>query len=51
MQIPDGFKNVLVYLKTEYNDPEIFVTENGFPDQGGLEDQDRLNYYQVRVTK
>lgn len=30
---PDGLKNLLLYVKTEYGNPEVYVTENGMPDK------------------
>ncbi|KNA24562.1 hypothetical protein SOVF_014560 [Spinacia oleracea] len=30
---PDGLKNLLLYVKTEYDNPEVYVTENGVPDK------------------
>ena len=26
---PAGLKNLLLYIKEKYNDPELYVTENG----------------------
>lgn len=45
--VPEGFRLLLSWLKEEYNNPEIIVTENGFSDTGELDDQGRVNYYQV----
>ncbi|CAO2829473.1 unnamed protein product [Amaranthus hypochondriacus] len=30
---PAGLKNLLVYIKEKYNDPELYVTENGVPEK------------------
>ncbi|XP_021775935.1 beta-glucosidase 13-like [Chenopodium quinoa] len=30
---PDGLKNLLLYIKEEYGNPEVYVTENGVPDK------------------
>ena len=43
--VPEGFKKVLHKIKKEYNNPTVYVTENGFSDRGGLNDSGRLNYY------
>ncbi|XP_025830274.1 myrosinase 1-like isoform X1 [Agrilus planipennis] len=42
---PWGFRKVLVWLKNTFNDPEIFVTENGYCDLGDMDDKRRISYY------
>lgn len=37
----------LKWIKNEYSNPQIIITENGFSDYGGNEDSDRINYLQV----
>lgn len=45
---PWGLKNVLVWIKDRYNNPEVIITENGFADSDGeLRDCGRVNYYNV----
>jgi beta-glucosidase/6-phospho-beta-glucosidase/beta-galactosidase len=44
---PSGFRKVLVWIKNEYNNPPVFVTENGFSDMQGLHDLDRTKYFVV----
>lgn len=40
---------MLVYLKENYRDPEIAITEQGYADQPNtLDDTKRINYYQVK---
>lgn len=41
---PLGIRKLVNWISDTYNQPEIFVTENGYSDKGGLEDEDRLNY-------
>lgn len=48
--VPAGFRSVLKWIKEEYNDPEIIVTENGFSDLGEIEDAGRVNYYQQYLS-
>lgn len=45
--VPDGFLQTLKWIKNEYEDPEIIITENGFSDYGGIADPRRINYLQV----
>lgn len=42
--VPDGLRDLLNWIKTEYNNPEIMITENGWSDNGELEDNGRINY-------
>uniref|UniRef100_A0A336M4Z6 CSON012226 protein n=1 Tax=Culicoides sonorensis TaxID=179676 RepID=A0A336M4Z6_CULSO len=42
--VPDGLRDLLVYIKNEYDNPEIVITENGWSDGGELEDNGRINY-------
>ncbi|KAF6205529.1 hypothetical protein GE061_019702 [Apolygus lucorum] len=42
--VPEGFRKLLNWINFEYNEPEIFVTENGFSDYNVLDDQGRINY-------
>lgn len=32
------------WIKKEYKNPDVFITENGWSDQGELEDNDRIQY-------
>lgn len=45
--MPSGFRKALAYVKATYNNPLIFVTENGFSGEAGLDDDDRIAYYNV----
>ncbi|OWR52151.1 seminal fluid protein CSSFP001, partial [Danaus plexippus plexippus] len=42
--VPWGFYKLLQFIKREYNNPPVFVTENGFGDNGGLKDNDRVTH-------
>lgn len=46
--VPEGFKDLLIWIASEYNNPEIIITENGFSDAGELVDDGRVSYYRVR---
>lgn len=42
---------VLVWIKNEYNNPPVYVTENGFSDKTGqLNDSGRVNYYRYYIN-
>ncbi|XP_060802158.1 myrosinase 1 isoform X1 [Amyelois transitella] len=43
--VPWGFYKLLVKIKDDYNNPPVFITENGFSTLGGLEDDGRISYY------
>lgn len=45
--VPWGFTNTLKWIKDRYGDVPIIVTENGFPDEGEEDDQDRISYHKV----
>jgi beta-glucosidase/6-phospho-beta-glucosidase/beta-galactosidase len=42
--VPEGFGNLLRWIKTEYGNPEVWITENGWSDDGTLEDVPRISY-------
>lgn len=41
---PDGFYNLLMWIKNNYNNVEIFIAENGWSDNGQLSDNERIDY-------
>ncbi|KAJ0171322.1 hypothetical protein K1T71_012872 [Dendrolimus kikuchii] len=42
---PEGLRRLLVWLKKQYGDIKILITENGYASGAGLEDVERINYY------
>ncbi|CAG9566610.1 unnamed protein product [Danaus chrysippus] len=42
--VPWGFYKLLQFIKREYNNPPVFITENGFGNNGGLKDNDRVTH-------
>lgn len=42
--------NLLMWIKREYNNPNVIVTENGVSDRGGLEDYARVDYYNMYLS-
>uniref|UniRef100_A0A8D8QLH8 Myrosinase 1 n=1 Tax=Cacopsylla melanoneura TaxID=428564 RepID=A0A8D8QLH8_9HEMI len=43
--VPEGFRGLLKWIKKEYDNPPVHVTENGYSDDGQLEDDGRIDYY------
>ncbi|XP_051172499.1 myrosinase 1-like isoform X1 [Leptopilina boulardi] len=43
--VPEGFRHMLNKIKKEYQNPIVYVTENGYSDRDGLNDYGRMNYY------
>ncbi|XP_063833911.1 myrosinase 1-like [Ostrinia nubilalis] len=51
-QHPEGFRNVLVWLKEQYGDQKFLVTEIGYPSKGSnLDDTERVQYFQDYLTQ
>ncbi|XP_046430433.1 myrosinase 1-like [Neodiprion fabricii] len=49
--LPEGFGNVLRMIRDQYNNPPLYVFENGYSDTGELEDYRRINYYYEYVSE
>ncbi|XP_066995748.2 myrosinase 1 [Anabrus simplex] len=49
--VPSGLRKLLVYIKDNYNSPDIFITENGMPDHGILDDTVRIQYYKNHLNE
>lgn len=43
--MPSGLYKLLMWINKEYNNPPVFITENGVSDKGGLNDVDRVGYF------
>lgn len=48
--VPNGLRDLLSWIKTEYNNPEIIITENGWSDNGELDDNGRINYLRSHLS-
>lgn len=54
---PQGLFDSMMYLKEKYNDPEIYLTENGFshdtekPGATIMEDEDRIGYLREHLRE
>ncbi|XP_018320797.1 cytosolic beta-glucosidase-like [Agrilus planipennis] len=46
---PWGFRKVLLWLNSQYRYP-MYVTGNGYSDEGGINDNQRVNYYQTHLS-
>nr|XP_022915744.1 myrosinase 1-like [Onthophagus taurus] len=42
--VPWGFRKILNWIRTQYNNIEVIVTENGFADRGDINDCGRVKY-------
>ena len=49
--VPWGLRKLLNWIKKEYNNPPLYITENGFSDKGTLDDQDRIDYYRGYINE
>ena len=57
--VPWGMRKMLVWLKEQYNNPEIIITENGFSVHGeddlelpvALDDKDRVTYLRGYINE
>ena len=47
--VPEGLRHLLNWIKTEYNNPPVFITENGWSDGGELEDDGRIDYLRTHL--
>ncbi|XP_030032528.1 myrosinase 1 isoform X2 [Manduca sexta] len=45
--VPWGFRKALNWIKNTYNNPRLFITENGVSYEAGLQDVKRVNYIEA----
>ncbi|OWR52398.1 seminal fluid protein CSSFP001 [Danaus plexippus plexippus] len=48
--VPWGFYKVLTKIREEYNNPPVFITENGYASPRGLIDDDRIDFYRKYIN-
>jgi len=50
--VPWGFRKLLKWVKDTYDNPLVYVTENGFSDDNsvGLNDTRRINYFRQYIN-
>ncbi|KAK4882988.1 hypothetical protein RN001_006307 [Aquatica leii] len=41
---PFGFRKLLDWIRQKYGNPVVYITENGYPDYGLINDADRIDY-------
>ncbi|XP_055682122.1 myrosinase 1-like [Lutzomyia longipalpis] len=42
--VPEGLRDILLWIRDTYGNPEVIITENGWSDSGELEDDGRIEY-------
>lgn len=42
--VPEGLGNLLRIIKAKYNNPPVYILENGMSDAGSLADVERIEY-------
>ncbi|XP_055910675.1 myrosinase 1-like [Eupeodes corollae] len=42
--VPEGLESLLKYIRDEYENIEVIITENGWADEGEFEDDSRIQY-------
>ncbi|KAL9881333.1 myrosinase 1-like [Glossina fuscipes] len=47
--VPEGLENLLNWIRINYNNVEVFVTENGWSDDGELMDYERIDYLKAHL--
>lgn len=47
--VPWGFRKLLCWIKEKYDNPPVFITENGYSDFGDLNDENRMLYHKVSM--
>lgn len=47
--VPWGMRKLLAWIKKEYDNPIVYITESGFADEGGLDDSARIHYLKVTL--
>jgi beta-glucosidase/6-phospho-beta-glucosidase/beta-galactosidase len=50
VNVPQGLRELLKWIKNEYNNPTVFITENGWADDGQMEDDGRIEYLNSHLT-
>uniref|UniRef100_A0A182W4F7 Beta-glucosidase n=1 Tax=Anopheles minimus TaxID=112268 RepID=A0A182W4F7_9DIPT len=43
--VPEGLRGMLNWIRKRYNNPPVLITENGYSDDGQVDDKERIDYY------
>lgn len=49
-RVPSGLQDLLVWIKDNYENPEVMITENGWSDAGQIDDNDRVDYIKAHLA-
>lgn len=49
-RVPSGLHDLLVWIKDHYDNPEVMITENGWSDEGQLDDDERVDYIKSHLA-
>ncbi|KAJ8715454.1 hypothetical protein PYW07_009936 [Mythimna separata] len=49
-EVPWGFFKLLMDIKAQYDNPPMYITENGWSNAGGLLDEDRIHYMRTYLN-
>jgi len=47
---PQGIRHMLNWIRKEYDNPIVYITENGVSDKGGMNDVKRVEYFNSYLT-
>lgn len=50
-RVPEGFRDAMNWVAQTYGNPEIWITENGWSDDGQLDDEGRVRYYREHLNE
>jgi beta-glucosidase/6-phospho-beta-glucosidase/beta-galactosidase len=48
--VPEGLRDLLKWIKNRYDNPTVMITENGWSDEGEIEDNDRVDYLKAHLS-
>jgi beta-glucosidase/6-phospho-beta-glucosidase/beta-galactosidase len=48
--VPEGLHDLLLWIKNKYDNPTVMITENGWSDEGQLDDVDRVDYLRAHLA-
>lgn len=48
--VPQGLQDLLRWIKNKYNNPIVMITENGWSDDGQLDDEGRVDYLKAHLA-